>query len=87
MSDVWAVIHHVNRTGGDVAVASNRSDDPGEWERAHHGALRNMHACQREAQRWSQIADEMAAAQQAASFDQRALRATNRERTDHARDR
>lgn len=60
MSNVWAVIHHVYRSGGDVAVASNRTDDPREWERAHHGALRNMHACQKQAERWSKIADELA---------------------------
>lgn len=59
MTDVWTVIHHANRVPGDVAVASNRSADPLEWERAHHRALRNMHHCQREAQRWARIADEL----------------------------
>lgn len=65
--NVWAVIHHVNRGGGDVSVASNRADDPAEWERAHHGALRNMHAAQKEAQRWSQIAGELADGQHKAA--------------------
>lgn len=60
MTNVWAVIHHVHRVGGDVAVASNRGDDPAEWEQAHYGALRNMRNAQAEAERWTAIADEMA---------------------------
>ena len=59
--NVWAVIHHAYRIGGDVSVASNRADDLEEWERAHHAALRNMQNCRREAARWDRIADEISA--------------------------
>jgi hypothetical protein len=59
MSDVWAVFHRAQRPGGDVAVAATRSAEPVEWKEAHHKALRNMHDCQREAQRWGLIADEL----------------------------
>lgn len=71
--NVHAVIHHVYRGGSDVSVAFNRSEDPKAWARAHHLALTNMHECQRQAQRWGQIADELDAGRaEAASAQLRA---------------
>jgi hypothetical protein len=58
--EVWTTFHRAHRIGGDVAIASSRSDDTREWERAHYESLRNMRSCYREARRWEKIADEMA---------------------------